>query len=208
MILQLLFTDPTFFFIWVASVTIGLSFHEFAHALAAYKQGDSTAADAGRLTLNPLKHIDWLGFVLLITIGFGWGKPTPVNPMKLKNRKWGSALVSLAGPLSNAFLIVIFGAILWAISTFTGLEINNLLVVFLVNLIQINLILGLFNLIPIPPLDGSKMLYPFIPAKNANIILTLERYGFFILIIFLVFFSSTFFSIFQFFYNRIILVLL
>ena len=179
MILELLQTNILFLIPWIVAVLLAIGLHEFAHALAAYVQGDDTAQLQGRLTPNPLVHVDWLGFVLLLLVGFGWGKPTPFNPYNLKYKKWGSAIVSLAGPSSNVIMLVIalsllkllgFTNIYWPVST-------NLLEVFLLFMAQINLVLFVFNLLPVPPLDGSKVLYTFLGQRRQGLITTLETQG-------------------------------
>lgn len=177
---------------------LALSVHEFSHALSAYYYGDKTAQYAGRLTLNPLAHIDLVGTVLLplfliisnAGVVVGWAKPVPVNYNNLRNQKWGPAVVSLAGPAAN-FIFAVFCLItLKFVYAYTSLTGNNLLVNFLFLLIIINLVLMVFNLIPIPPLDGSKILFAILPAKYARFKILLEQYGLIILIIFLLFFSS------------------
>lgn len=191
--------DPIFFALWVGAVIFGLTIHEFAHAFAGYLQGDNTAADHGRLTLNPLSHIDWVGFFLLVVAGFGWAKPTPFNPYNLKFKKWGPALVGLAGPISNMLAVVVIGLALYIISTFTLLSPDNLMVVFFLYLIQINVVLAVFNLLPIPPLDGSKILFSFIAQKYPHVVIAMDRYGVYALIA-LVFFGEPILApIFEFF---------
>ena len=161
--------------------------HEVAHGLMAEKLGDDTAREEGRITLNPIVHIDPFGSVLLpllllavnSPILFGAAKPVPVNFNNLKNPKSGMALVSLAGPLSNFFL-----AIMFVIPIKLGL-VNEISGPILLQAILINLVLGTFNLVPIPPLDGSKILASLLPEEAMNWILSMERYGFFLVIIFL-----------------------
>jgi len=174
MILDTLFQNPTVFLVWLAAIIIPIALHEFSHALAATLQGDPTPKSMGRLTLNPLAHIDPMGIILLIVAGFGWGKPTPYNPMNLKNHRFGPAIIAFAGPLSNLIMILIFGLFL---KTVIHLGAENLLVIFLAALIQINIILMIFNLIPIPPLDGSKVLFSFLPRSTQDIQMRLERFG-------------------------------
>jgi Zn-dependent protease len=193
MIISLLFENPIMFFAWVVSLVIAISVHEFAHALAATSLGDPTAKLQGRLTLNPLSHLDLWGTLLLLFAGFGWGKPVPFNPYNLKNQKLGPAIISLAGPFSNFILVVIFSLILKFIYPLLGLNYDNALFYFLYTLIIINAILMVFNLIPIPPLDGSKLLYAILPDSMDNVKETLEKYGFVILII-LVFFGGSIFN--------------
>lgn len=162
MLLSFLFQEPILFFAWVVAVIYALSVHEFSHAFTANLQGDDTAKIQGRLTLNPLSHIDWIGFIMLIVVGFGWGKPVPFNPYNLRNQKYGPALISLAGPISNFISAIVFGVILRLISPYFAPD--NLLMGFLLLLVMINLILAFFNLIPIPPLDGSKVMFSFFPS--------------------------------------------
>lgn len=151
-----LFQDPVFFFLWVAAILITLSAHEFSHALVAHALGDQTAKRLGRLTLNPLSHIDPFGLMTLVTVGFGWGKPVPFNPYNLKNQSWGPVAIAFAGPGMNLFLATVMALILRIV--LPSLGDGNLLVQFLLLSIYLNLSLLLFNLIPIPPLDGSKLL--------------------------------------------------
>lgn len=182
MIISLLFENPIMFFAWAASLIIAISVHEFAHALAATSLGDPTAKLQGRLTLNPLSHLDPWGTLLLLFAGFGWGKPVPFNPYNLKEQKIGPAIISIAGPFSNFVLVVIFGLILKYLYPLTGLGYESALFYFLYTLIIINTILMAFNLIPIPPLDGSKILFAILPDSLDNVREILERYGFMILI--------------------------
>lgn len=186
MILDLISQNPYFIIAWIAAILVAMTGHEFSHALMAHWQGDDTAERMGRLTLNPLAHIDPLGFLALIFIGFGWGKPVPFDPNQLRNPKSGAALVGMAGPISNLIMATVFGVILKIVLVFTALDLNNLLVVFLILLVQINLMLMLFNLIPLPPLDGSKLLFALLPPSLFEVQKFLERYGPIILIAFVV----------------------
>ncbi|MBU0671117.1 site-2 protease family protein, partial [Patescibacteria group bacterium] len=166
MIITELFQNPAYFLILALSVIYGITIHEFAHVYSAYLQGDNTGQANGRLTLNPIKHLDLFGTLAILFIGFGWGKPAPYNPYNLRYHKWGPALVSIAGPISNFASVLLFAVVLKLILVFSSLPLDNLLIVFLTILIYINLLLGIFNLIPIPPLDGSKILFTLIPIKN------------------------------------------
>jgi len=161
---------------------LALTFHEFFHGFIALKMGDPTARDAGRLTLNPIKHIDPIGLIALILFHFGWAKPVPYNPGNFYNYRRGVLLTAIAGPLSNLMLAVPFGLLLRA---FPVRPANHMLdplwIMVLFGLIY-NLILCAFNLIPIPPLDGSKVLSSFLPSRYAPVALWLERYGFIMLI--------------------------
>ncbi len=192
MIIQLidvLQENPAAFFAYLGAITIaivtGIAFHEFSHAWAANELGDDTAARQGRLTLNPLAHLDPLGTALLFIVGVGWGKPTPVNPYRLRvGAKRGNMLVALAGPLSNfafallASLPIILG---WVepisfsdIEHASGLQILG---TFLLLIGFLNVILGVFNLIPIHPLDGFKVLLGVLPDELSRPLASLGRWG-------------------------------
>ncbi|MBI2477044.1 site-2 protease family protein [Candidatus Uhrbacteria bacterium] len=157
--LALLFENPVLFVVVLLAIIVALTVHEFSHALVGYKLGDSTAMRLGRLTLNPMAHIDWYGLLLLVLVGFGWGKPVPFNPHNLKWQKWGPVWVALAGPLSNLVLAILFAVVANVLVMWTDIGSANALLVFLTFGVVINLALCLFNLIPIPPLDGSKLLF-------------------------------------------------
>jgi Zn-dependent protease len=164
-------------------VFVGFPFHEFAHALAAFRLGDSTAKLFGRLTLDPRAHIDPMGALLVFLAGFGWAKPTPVNPYNLRGGRNGEALVALAGPLSNLVLATVFALPLRYILT-TRMDLPELFVNTLAFLVFINLLLMVFNLIPIPPLDGSKVLFALMDRQTEmRWRPVLEQYGFVILIV-------------------------
>lgn len=161
---------------------LALTVHEFFHGYIALKMGDPTAKFAGRLTFNPIKHIDLFGFLAFLLFRFGWAKPVPINPYNFYNYKKGIFYTSLAGPLSNFLLAIPLGLIL-RISQ--DMYFNKLLLPIWIMLqmgMIYNLILCAFNLIPIPPLDGSKVLFSLLPSKYAHIEFGLERYGFMILI--------------------------
>ncbi|MCR2032311.1 site-2 protease family protein [Anaerofustis stercorihominis] len=164
-------------------IILALSVHEFAHAFAADKLGDPTARVSGRMTLDPTKHLDPIGFVSLLFFGFGWARPVPFNPMNLKNRKSGTLLISLAGPLSNLILAVIFSVLL----KFVIIPINNevLTYIFYYGVI-INISLMAFNLIPVPPLDGSKILASLLPDRLEMKFYQYEHYLYLLLIILLI----------------------
>ena len=191
--INLLAQDPILFFAAAAAIIIALTVHEFSHAAMAFYLGDPTAKNEGRLTLNPLAHLDLWGTILLFLAGFGWGKPVPFNPYNLKNQKWGPAYVSLAGPGSNLGMVILFSLILKFAYPALGFGPENALFQFLYFLILINGILMVFNLLPIPPLDGSKLLFAILPQSLDNVKIFLQRYGFFILIG-LVMFGGFFFS--------------
>ena len=180
------------FLYFLPALLISLSVHEFAHAFMAYKLGDRSQKALGRMTLNPLAHIDWWGFLCIVLFGFGWGKPVIVDDRNFKNRAKGNMLTALAGPMSNLLMAVIFTVILkicmmvglvdFAISTTSGNVITNMLVLS----IQFNVIFGIFNMLPIPPFDGSKVLFYFLPQKFKGIMYTLETYSFYIILIFII----------------------
>lgn len=207
MILSMLFKEPLFFLAWLVAVFYGITVHEFAHALAATSQGDETPRQLGRLTLNPLAHLDVLGFFMLIIAGFGWGKPVPVNPYNFKHGKASDNFVSLAGILTNIISLVIFGGILKLVTMYANLDGDNLLVNFLFMLIMINLVLAIFNLIPIPPLDGSHVLFNVLPDKYNEFKINLAKNGPFILLILILADNflgvGIFSSLFNFFLNLI-----
>lgn len=184
--LNLLFTEPAIAFAWVVAIVIAIGIHEFSHAVVAKLQGDSTAELEGRVTLNPLAHLDPFGFIVLVLFGFGWGKPVPFNPYNLKARRWGPAIVSLAGPAMNVLGLIVFGVILAFLSRTTTLPSDNLLVIFLELLVRFNIVLALFNLLPVPPLDGSKLL-TLLPDQFRGLVEGLTKYGFIILMFIIVF---------------------
>jgi Zn-dependent protease len=185
--------------------------HEVAHGAVANSLGDPTAKFAGRLTLNPLKHLDWMGsfFVplTLLVLGspilFGWAKPVPINPFNFRDQKYGQVKVALAGVAANFALALVFGTILrfWP-------EISNPVSTGFYALAQevvvINLILAVFNLIPIPPLDGSHVLFTFLPVSQEDFKIFLQRYGFIFLLIVIYFLSPIMDPILQFLYRLIV----
>jgi len=167
-------------------ILLCLPIHEFGHAWAAVKLGDMLPIQQGRLTLNPLRHIDWLGAALLALAGFGWAKPVQFNPYALRkapNPRAGIFVVASAGPVMNV-LLAVAAAVLFRLA-WGALHVSFVTQV-LYSLIVINLVLAVFNLIPVPPLDGSKILAMLLPMQYDNVMATLNQYGIFILI-FLVF---------------------
>ncbi len=180
MLIQILFENPVLFLIIAVAIIFALVIHEFFHAWMAYYLGDNTAKDQGRLTINPLVHLDPFGTILLFIVGIGWGKPVPFNPYNLRNQKWGPALVALAGPASNFGLAVTVGLIL----RFAEIS-NPYFAFFLSFFVWINLILGVFNLMPVPPLDGSHIFFTLFPSLE-NIKASIQ--GSFLFLIVVIFF--------------------
>lgn len=181
-LLSILVQNPLLFVIVVVSLLISLTIHEFSHALVAHKLGDSTAKNLGRMTLNPLAHLDPLGTITLLIAGFGWGKPVPVNYYNLRNPKRDAALISLAGPTSN-FIIATSLTLLAKVVLLTPFSI---FAAFLYPVILYNLVLGVFNLIPIEPLDGFKIVNGVLPPRLAVQWVQLAPYGIFILLFLIV----------------------
>jgi len=165
--------------------------HEVAHGYSAYALGDNTAKFQGRLTLNPIKHLEWFGSFLLPTISYflggfiiGWAKPVPYNPYNLRNQRWGEAIIAFAGPLSNICIALLFGLLIrFGVATSLG---GDFLYIFS-TIVFINLVLATFNLIPVPPLDGSKILFSVLPYRFQYIRDFMEKNGLFILIFFIFF---------------------
>ena len=177
-------------------VLITLAIHEYCHAYAAYKLGDNTARDMGRLTLNPLKHLDPVGAICMLLFHVGWAKPVPINPRNFKNPKKGFAITAIAGPLSN-IVMAFFGALVYIIilASLRGVlfvrdsfEYNfwNNVLLFVSLFHTINLGLGIFNLLPIPPFDGSRIFLSFLPPKYYWKIMQYERYIYMAFLILLV----------------------
>ncbi len=172
--------SPSLLISRVLTLIIALTVHEFSHAFIAYRFGDTTARDAGRLTLNPLKHLDVLGSLMLLLVGFGWAKPVPINPYALRHKSESAEMwVSLAGPASNLLLAVIAGLLL-RLHLFPWQASSGILpsaADFFFTFMTINLVLMLFNLIPLAPLDGEKVLAFFLPSKWSNSFSQIQRYG-------------------------------
>lgn len=175
-----LFTNPISFFVWFFALLVAISIHEFSHAWMADRLGDPTPRINGRLTLSPLAHLDPIGTLMLLLTRFGWGKPVPIDPYNLENPRRDTALISLAGPASNLILATI-------LSVFTGLLNLWFIDLLFLPIIILNTSLAIFNLLPIPPLDGSKILLGLLPYDLAlEWEEILEQYGL-IIILFLLF---------------------
>jgi Zn-dependent protease len=182
-LLQLL-DNPTDLLYFAIALLVAISIHEFSHAWVADYLGDPTPKKAGRVTLNPLAHLDPLGTIMLLLVRFGWGKPVPINPNNFKNPKLGSALTALAGPTSN-FLLASLLALVYKLSSLGSSPFGT----FLLLVIYMNLVLMVFNLLPIPPLDGSHFFALFFPALDNP---KYEIYGPFVLIVFVLVGGTTF----------------
>ena len=173
--------DPGALLLLIPAILFALTVHEFSHGIVAYKLGDPTAKAAGRLTLNPLSHLDPVGTLMLLLVHFGWAKPVPVNPAYFQNPKRDMLWVALAGPASNMVLAFLSGLAIRAMSAGPGFyqpgSAGTMIITMLYLSLQINLALAVFNLLPIPPLDGSKILYGLLPPEYEYIIYNLERYG-------------------------------
>lgn len=169
----------------LAALIVAITIHEYAHAWAAEHLGDPTPRLQGRLTLNPLAHLDPIGTILLILVRFGWGKPVQFDPFNLRNPRRDSALISIAGPISNILLATICALLI-------RLPVPVIITAFLVQLLYMNVMLGVFNLVPIHPLDGFKIVEGILPEEQAREWHGLERYGM-IFLVFLLFpiFGST-----------------
>jgi Zn-dependent protease len=200
--LELLRDEPLAFVMLVISLALSLSLHEFAHAYSADLQGDRLPRAMGRVTLNPARHLDPLGTLLILLVGFGWAKPVEFRPAALRSQRFGAALVALAGPGMNLLLAVV-GVVGLRLTSSSPLISEGVVfidrgglmgqvAIFWIFFSTINILLAVFNLIPLPPLDGSRLLTIFLPPKRQGIIYFLDKYGFFILLGLLFFGGFTF----------------
>lgn len=181
------------FIFQIAILVMSVVIHEVSHGFMAYALGDPTAKYEGRLTLNPIPHIDPFGSIILPVLSymlggiiFGWAKPVPYNPYNLKNQKWGPALVAGIGPFTNLFIALVFGIAIRIASGMDGQFAASFMEIALI-IVVINIVLAVFNFVPIPPLDGSKVLFAFLPYRFRYIQEMLDQYGFMILLIFVLF---------------------
>ncbi len=165
------------FIIRSIAVLVAIIPHEMAHGFAAYLCGDETAKNDGRLSLNPLHHLDPIGTICLILFKFGWAKPVMINPNNFRNRKVGTFFVSIAGVTVN-FILAIISVVL-----IKHINVNKFFFELLMNIFWFNIVLGVFNLIPIPPLDGSKLLFSFLPLKYEYYLIRYERYGYILILL-------------------------
>ncbi len=189
--------DPQIIVLLIPALVFSLSFHEFAHAWMAYKLGDSTAARMGRLTLNPMSHLDPMGSLALLLMGFGWAKPVPVDPRYLKNPRQDMVKVAAAGPISNIILAIIAALVLRLL--FDTDLLSNSVKTFFIIFMQINITLAVFNLLPVSPLDGSQILSPFLEKQfGPDIVWKMQVYGPRVLFIIIIFSMVTDIHIFSF----------
>jgi len=196
LVLDFLFSDPLLFIIWALALVSAVTIHEFAHAWTAVRLGDPTPKLQGRLTLNPLAHLDPLGTLMLLLVRFGWGKPVQFDPFNLENPRRDSAVISLAGPASN-LLLASFLSIILRLTQMPFSPVAELSA-FIPPFIMLNVILAIFNLVPVHPLDGGKILVGALPLEYAaRVDVFMQKYGIFILIllVFPVFGGSLVFSI-------------
>ncbi len=166
----------------IPALLIAITVHEFAHARMAYHFGDATAKAHGRMNLNPLNHLDPIGTLMILIVGFGWAKPVPINPYNFSNYRSGLRWVSLAGPLSN-FVLGFVSLLVLNLMAGSPFSSPDLVIRFIVVMVQLNILLGVFNLIPIPPLDGSKILISLAPDSFMGFYQQIERYAPIILIL-------------------------
>ena len=181
-----LFSNPLIFIIYLVSILVAISIHEFSHAWAADYLGDPTPRLQGRLKLDPRVHIDNFGLLFLLLFGFGWGKPVEFDPYNLKDPRRDAAIISIAGPSSNFILAIILSILL---KLFILLQLNFLIIIgsfIFIPMIKLNIILGVFNLLPIHPMDGFKIVAGILPEEKAHEWNQLQRYGmiFLVLLIF------------------------
>ena len=194
--------EPEIIILLIPALVFSLSFHEFAHAWMAYRLGDNTAARLGRLTLNPISHLDPIGSLALLLMGFGWAKPVPVDPRYLENPKKDIVKVAAAGPISNIILAIVAALVLRLLFS-TDLLTNNIKTFFII-FMQINITLAVFNLLPVSPLDGSQILTPFLEKHfSFDLVWKMQVYGPRVLFFIIIFSMVTDIHIFSFIINPI-----
>ena len=197
---------------YIAILIMSIVIHEVSHGFMAEYFGDDTARNAGRLTLNPLRHLDLFGSILLPAVLilshagflFGWAKPVPYNPNNLSDRKWGTIWVATAGVLANFLIAIVFGIIIRLTPViFSSLVLSSGFYFITSAIVIVNLALAIFNLVPIPPLDGSKILFSFLPESAFDFIIVYEQYSLILLLVFIVFFSDYLYPILAFLFHLI-----
>jgi Zn-dependent protease len=176
-----LFSDPMAFLAFVVTLAIAFTLHEFSHAAAAVAQGDPTPRLQGRLSLNPIRHIEPVGALFILLAGIGWARPVEFMPSRLRFGRVGAVLVALVGPISN-FVLAVIAAVLVRVGADSGWLYTGSWETFLSVFFRLNVVLGVFNLLPIPPLDGSRLLSLLLPPSQQGILRFLEQYGIFILL--------------------------
>lgn len=177
-----LFTNPLLFIVYLIALLVAITIHEFSHALAADYLGDPTPRLDKRLSLNPLVHIDQFGMIFLLIFGFGWGKPVTFDPFNLKNPRRDAAIISLAGPASNIIVAIVLAIGLKLFTIFNISFLTTIGSLFIVPMITLNIVLAVFNLLPIHPLDGFKIVGGLLPEEKAREWSQLQRYGIIFLI--------------------------
>ncbi|MBD3286799.1 site-2 protease family protein [candidate division WOR-3 bacterium] len=187
------FLDPQYWIgmlMAVPAIVIGLTFHEYAHAWTANRLGDPTARALGRLTFNPIKHLSLIGTICFLIFRIGWAKPVPVNPENFKKPRKGMILVSVSGPTASLIIAIAFGLVARILSFIIPPDPSSALATYLYTILVfgalLNTVFAIFNILPIPPLDGSQILFNLLPPRYNNIVMWLQRYGFFILLAFIV----------------------
>jgi Zn-dependent protease len=176
-----LFTNPAAFVAFVVTLAVAFTLHEFGHAAAAVAQGDDTPQRQGRLSLNPARHIDPLGAILILIAGIGWARPVEFMPSRLRFRRVGAVVVALVGPAVN-FVLAIIAALVLKFGYQGGWICNGSWEIFVGIFFQLNIVLGVFNMLPIPPLDGSRLLALILPPSQQGILRFLDQYGMYILL--------------------------
>ena len=204
-----MFRQPMEIILSLPAVFLALSFHEFAHAWTADKLGDDTPKKHGRLTLDPLAHIDWMGLILFVLFGFGWAKPVQINPSKFRKKRLGDILVALSGPVANLLVAAIAVLLYVGLTAFVpGSSTMDTILAITDYIVFLNIVFCLLNLLPIPPLDGYRIIKNMFFRSNIRLFMAYERYGTYILIAFLILglfdivISSPAFAVYRFFVSN------